>query len=552
MPTCISTNSRLTKFKKSTILTAILFALAQSSTAFAFSASVPSNALPTNGTVIDGVASDVITGNTMTITTGNSGPGHNTIILWGNQGGASLNAGASGGFNVGSQATLIFKATDVQSDVLNVDISGNPSVLAGHLTINSNNVFIANGNGIFVGPQADINISGLNQTGNGELGLIADGLGSSATNLRTYADSIENLVDGNSSAGALPLGSGSVTISPGAFIGNNSSNDDPEVLIAGSDVNVGGSINAYSYGIALTSLNNTINIGSTGSLGATAGNVNIAPAVTDGSNQQQIVSIEDNGIMGDQSTMKIGGNGLNVQDITGSGSLAVGGLTINNLTGSINNITSGQILANGFQVNMAPGYNQIVINAVGDQPQGINLRINGSALISTGNTVAVLPNGQAPANENSKLVVQASGNLTIENHGANGVNNPDPYNPADNSFQFPGLIYLQSDQTLRDFDNDIVNAYTTDAPVGYGVFLIAPNIKVTNPVYANGGRGVVFAAPFNGIYYPYASINNDGPNAGMPPVYFLSNSGPVQTGAFTNAGGNSQENNTFYTFVPGN
>ena len=146
MPTCISTNSRLTKFKKSTILTAILFALAQSSTAFAFSASVPSNALPTNGTVIDGVASDVITGNTMTITTGNSGPGHNTIILWGNQGGASLNAGASGGFNVGSQATLIFKATDVQSDVLNVDISGNPSVLAGHLTINSNNVFIANGN----------------------------------------------------------------------------------------------------------------------------------------------------------------------------------------------------------------------------------------------------------------------------------------------------------------------------------------------------------------------------------------------------------------------
>ncbi len=545
--------------KNKVLLSAITMALAHAAYAQAALPTVSADALPTNGSVVLGTAAVSVSGNTMTITAGVPGPTSIAAIVWGNQGGATLNPGASGGFDIGSAATVVFKATDVTSNVLNVDVSGNPSVIAGHLDLDSNNVFIANGNGVIVGPNAVIDISGLNSGGLGQLALIGDNIGTSATELQTVGSNIADILGGanqgvggnQTSVGVLPLASGSVTIATGAFIGNNKSNDSPMVLVAGSDVNVDGSINADSVSFLTTGTNNTINIGSTGSVGASEV-VSINPGVDNATTQNQYVSINDAGIMGAQYSMYMGGTGLYVSDITGSGSLAVGGLTIKNLIGSINNITSGQILANGFQLTTVPNtYDQIVIDAVGTQSQGINLKVNGSAIISTGNTVAVLPNGAAPANANSKLIVQATGTLNVENGGANGVRHADPYNPADNSFQFPGLIYLQSSTQLYDFNDDIVNAYTTNAPVGYGVFLIAPNISDTNPVYANGGRGVVFAAPFDGLYYPTATVNGSGANAGMPPVYFLTTSGPAQSPTFSNANQNAQEGSTFYTFTPG-
>lgn len=535
------------------LYSAIALALAPVAYAQAAVPSVAANALPTNGSVIIGTASAVVSGDTMTITAGNSGPSNLTAIVWGNQGGATINTGSNGGFNIGTNAEVIFKATRFigTANVLNIDTSGNPSVIAGKLMLNSNNVLIANGNGIFVGSQADINISGLNQGNLGELGLIADAVNTAASNLNVVGTNLFNVLGGNASTGDLALGSGSVTIASGAFIGNYNSSDQPDVLIAGSDVNVGGSINAgYNIDILPTGTQNTLNIDTTGSIGA-GQNLRILPGIDDATTQNQYLSIEDNGIMGAQGTMSMGGNGLFIGNVTGAGSLAVGDLVIDNLTGSINNITSSQILANGFQVTTVPSaYNQIVINAVGTGPQGINLKINGNALLSTGDTAAVLPNGQAPANANSKLVVQATGDLTVDNGGSLGVSHPDPYNPSDNAFEFPGLIYLESYKYLADYNDDIVNAYSTNAPVGYGIFLIAPQISDTNPVYANGGRGVVFAAPFNGVYYPLASVNYDGPNAGMPPVYFLGSNGPALSSSFSNENNNSQENDTFYTYIP--
>ena len=530
---------------KKVLYAAVVLALAPLAQARAATPTVPANALPTNGTVVIGTASATLNGDTMTITGGYQGSGDLTAIVWGNQGGATLNPGASGGFNVGSSATVIFKATDVTDNLLNIDTSGNPSVLAGKLELDSNNVLIANGNGIFVGPNADINISG-NQYGNGELGLIADTINTSLTNLNAIGTNLFDVLYGYTSNGTLPVASGSVTVASGAFIGNSSGS--PYVLIAGSDININGSINVRTVDFLPTGNNSTITIGSTGSVGA-SDNLSILPGSDDATTQNQYLSIQDNGVMGAQSTMTMGGNGLYIGNITGSGSLAVGSLIINNLVGSINNITSGQILANGFQLSMVSEEGYVLINAVGTSSQGINLKINGNVTLSTGDTSAVLPNGAAPANANSKLIVQASGELTIQN-GFNDVQHPNPYNPSDNSFQFPGLIYLESYYGIADSNDDIVNAYTDNAPVGYGVFLIAPQIDEPNPVYANGGRGVVFAAPFNGLYYPTAQVNGGSPNNGMPPVYFLGSSGPMQSQTFTNESGYSQESDTFYTFQP--
>ena len=256
-------------------------------------------------------------------------------------------------------------------------------------------------------------------------------------------------------------------------------------------------------------------------------------------------------------------------NVNGSGSITAGSLIFNNLLGSVNNITTGQILANGFKVNAPTGGEvNISVSADGSAPQGFNLNVNGNAAISSGDTQAVLtqtPAGNStyaqylmPANANSNLVVQASGNLTV-----NAGYGTDNYSLGSTAlFQWPGLVYLQANGGQLISTTAIANAYAAQASTGHaGVFLIASNITDNSPIYTNGNAGVVFAAPYSasaGIY-PYAqTINGVNPtlaNPGLPTVYFATPNPTVANAnfsfqvlsSFTNEKGYQQENQTFLT-----
>ncbi|MBU2856112.1 hypothetical protein HF289_04225, partial [Acidithiobacillus ferrooxidans] len=126
----------------------------------------------------------------------------------------------------------------------------------------------------------------------------------------------------------------------------------------------------------------------------------------------------------------------------------------------------------------------ISVDAVGSAPQGFNLNVNGNATLNSGGTQAVLtqkPAGNTtykqylmPANANSNLVVQTSGNLTV-----NGVRSLNNYGLTSIStlFQWPGLVYLQANGGQLTSTTAIANAYAAQASTGHaGVFLIGDNI----------------------------------------------------------------------------
>jgi filamentous hemagglutinin family protein len=313
-----------------------------------------------------------------------------------------------------------------------------------------------------------------------------------------------------------------------------------------------------------------------------AGNLHLGSTATSGKFAQTSYLINGSMVANSSSTtptITMGGlhtnshavDGKNsVYNISGAGSITAGQLTIASLLGAVNNITSGQILANGFQLNAAGGSTGTIgisVTANGAAPQGFNVKVKGNATIDSGTTVAVAtqkPAGNAtygqylyPANANSNLVVQASGGLTV-----NAGTGTDSYNLGSALFQWPGLVYLQANGGNLTSTTSIANAYAAQAATGHaGVFLIAKNITDSFPIYTNGNAGVVFAAPYSaslGIY-PYAqTINGVNPsttNPGLPTVYFATANPTVANAnfslqplsSFTNEKGYQQENQTFLT-----
>ena len=231
----------------------------------------------------------------------------------------------------------------------------------------------------------------------------------------------------------------------------------------------------------------------------------------------------------------------------------------------------------GFQVNAenpastAPALNtvNISVSADGSGEQGVNLKVNGNLNIDSGNTQAIDASGAVPANANSILYVQATGNVQVNaGTGANNYGSIAVPNTTDGLFQFPGLVYLQAGSgadnrlTVGSTANPVViaNAFSPSAQVGReGVFLIAPTINYwANSLYTNGNAGVVFAAPYDGLGFPSAVINGNAPTATsyvtdyMPTVYFM-RSVPTATygeellpsDVFTNDNGQLQEMQTF-------
>ncbi|MDD2861732.1 MAG: filamentous hemagglutinin N-terminal domain-containing protein, partial [Methylacidiphilaceae bacterium] len=168
--------------------------------------------LPGHGSVVGGTAvAGSIVGGTQTISTGHG----NTAINWAASGG-TINTSQPGGFNIGQSAALHFAGGTLPRAVLNVDVSGSPSQIFGTLTGAGNySIFVANANGITVGPNAVI-------TAPAGLGLIAASV-NTAQFLSTgnvpisFATSGPLTVQGNlQSVGSFVLlaGSGAVNVSP--------------------------------------------------------------------------------------------------------------------------------------------------------------------------------------------------------------------------------------------------------------------------------------------------------------------------------------------------
>ncbi len=175
--------------------------------------------LPGHGTVVGGgVTSATQSAGTGTIATH---PG-NTVISWANTGG-TIFTNQPGGFNIGQSATLSFTGGVAHRTVLNVDVTGTPSQIFGTLTGAGNySIFVANANGITVGPNATI-------TAPAGLGLIAATVNttsflSSGNVPISFASAGPLTVQGNlQGVGGFVLlaGSGAVNVSPVANASGN-------------------------------------------------------------------------------------------------------------------------------------------------------------------------------------------------------------------------------------------------------------------------------------------------------------------------------------------
>ncbi|QSR84717.1 filamentous hemagglutinin N-terminal domain-containing protein [Methylacidimicrobium sp. B4] len=194
--------------------------------------------LPGHGDVIAGGATGSYGntgGGTITVTASN------TVINWGNSGG-TIGTNQPGGFNIGGSANLTI-ATGGNS-LLNVDVTGSPSQILGTMGVTGNApVFVANANGITVGPNATI-------TSSAGLGLIAATVNaaqfaSNGTIPVSFVQGGNLTVQGNlQGVGGFVLlaGSGAVNVSPiptasGAYFKIKTSN----VTVVGG---VGGTVSA--------------------------------------------------------------------------------------------------------------------------------------------------------------------------------------------------------------------------------------------------------------------------------------------------------------------
>lgn len=191
--------------------------------------------LNTAVTVNGGAATGTIANlpNPSTIQLQNAG----TVITWGaSTGGVPNVADATNpqGFNLGSSAALTFDGKAAGASVLNIDASGNPSIINGVLSgqgaTNNAAVFVANTNGVVVG-----------STGRLVLPVGGGLIGADMSSATAQQDFIANnkaatpFIDVQSASGAITFG--------GAIVGDNVLNKAASsVLLAGSNVTNTGNV----------------------------------------------------------------------------------------------------------------------------------------------------------------------------------------------------------------------------------------------------------------------------------------------------------------------
>ena len=438
------------------IVTALSPAMAQ--------AAVTATQLPGDGTVYSGFgsASATVSGASMSVNiisaTSDGKAGNVAIITWGSSGGTLNPNAATGGFDIGSQASVTFTngtGNTAAPFALNLDTTGNPTEIAGTLVGNDVNLGVANANGILVDGTAVINAPDglvlMNQGySSGDLANFSNGTGlildfANATNGVTIATGATINADGY----VMVAGAGTVNID--APMVNNGPNintthiyatdtvninapvtDDgynatfAPIQITGQNININApvTINAAAPGASVGTLNinafaqslpangvltANLSVSSTGSL--TAGTVNIQGG-SYGFNSQNITSasaiinVLDNGSITATNTggyVYLGGldylngkedltgpNGSQgmpagmlfnaIGSVSGSGYIQADNVAFVNQAGSVNNISTGQILANGFRIKDGPsGTVGILIDPGMSSGSGINLSITGNA-----------------------------------------------------------------------------------------------------------------------------------------------------------------------------
>ena len=253
------------------------------------------------------------------------------VIQWGGNSNPTLNANGTAGFNIGAQAGVEFSGTKNvnYASVLNIDASGNPSVILGQLSAAGSvgALFVANANGIVVGASAVI-------TAPGGLGLVN-------ANLTGISSSAFAALQ---SSGKLPLDfqgvTGGVTIEPGADL--SSIGTYGFLLVAGANnVNVGGAF-VSSGGVTRYSIPNGTSVVVDGGVGG------VFSAVASSSSMVvATVTPQDSGPVQPLSALSAGNlSTFSYQDAPGT----TVGLNLG-ITTSPYSATNLSVLANGNVVN---------------------------------------------------------------------------------------------------------------------------------------------------------------------------------------------------------
>lgn len=332
----------------------------------------------------------------------------------------------------------------------------------------------------------------------------------------------------STATGTVTLGGSITALQSGATIGPVSLSGGT-VNINTTMANVNGAINVTAGTLNITSTvsaisgndftfdantNGAFNLASTGSI--SADNVFLAPGLAGHVVLTNFIVNGGISATGNDGNVLIGGYtsssgllslsapygnqvGNMVNNVSGSGSITADNVTFNSLLGAVNNITTSNMFQNGFTINNATsgGVTNITFNAVNGNTvnqQGVNLKINGNATINSGVTQVEAngtgsvaggfptPKGNSgqftPDNANSRLVVQASGNLSTSGGG----------------LSFPGLIYLSAANSMT-VNSLIDNAYSLNSPAGYGIWLVSPNITDYSGFLTVGNRAVNFVSP---------------------------------------------------------
>ena len=370
-------------FKLATLAASI--ALAMASTA-ALAAAPTATQLPGASAVTVGSATGgTITSGAQTITLGG-----NTVINWGAASGATINASSQpGGFNIGSGASLTFAGT---GGVLNVDVSGNASQIFGSLSSSAGNLFVANANGIIVGPTATISSTA------GDVGLIANTLGGTSGFDGTIASFGYNGTGGN------------VTVQTGATIGGAT------VLVSG-----GGTVNVDLGKIATNALVLVAGLPNDVGYDTTANNFTVSGFETINPNAALNVtgSLPAGSSFGLASGLASGG------DITTSGTVdvtnAAGGATAGGT------LTNNGTLTWGLAGSSTPGnvVNNGTINLTGTPDIGGSLTNYGQI---TGAGHVILASGVDNSGSIDVNIIQSTGDFT--NSGEITVGTAGPYPAA--------------------------------------------------------------------------------------------------------------------------
>lgn len=489
------------------------------------------------------------------------------------------------GFSVGSGATLNIEPTGSPTGqvgfpvVLVIDQSGNPTDIEGSLNLGTAALWVANGNGMMVGPQGAVAASNFFYST-----TVGAGANGSDTNLSDVVNTAEagGFVNENytaqtqaanftletggqiNSTGYFEILSGQGTVNIDSAIGSSSSAPS-QVDIAAQNVNINAPIYVQGTGSSNFFSNsptqkvaNTFNLGSSGAITA-----NVVDMASTGLNEGTGASTESttnviiNGTVNAGKTTDIGSYPLGasgvyandqlVSSVTGTGSVNSPEFTVQGLTGNVNNGSSNaNFMQNGLQYNVTgsasgalAGYGILNIglaNSAG-YPDGssaahVNIAINGNVEADSWNTNI---SDNAPMGGSALILndVGSSGNNAIDvagitfaapspqlvNYAASGANSLVTNSAQGNVFAFPGSVVLVSNNAggAVTLNASLDTAWTTTAAPFQGVYVEAPSITVKSAIFLDPGQWVNFSTQ----------------PATLPEIY---NYAPTATNGFTATG----------------